>query len=140
MKLHGIRVAVVVSVTIVAAGGAMRAQTQGRPGVQVAVPQGSAQDQAAATTQQQRQQDARGRLANEPAPRTADGHIVIGNTSTRKGVWVGGNLGFCNSNRVAGPASLNPGAAAGRGAGPGAAGGPGAGRGGGAAAPCTPVP
>src|SRR5262245_45680082 len=114
MKLHRIRVAVVVSFTIAAAGGAVRAQTQGRPGVQVAVPQGSAQDQAAATAQQQRQQDARGRLTNEPPPRTADGHIVIGNTSTRKGVWVGGNLGFCNSNRVAAPVSLNGGGAAGR--------------------------
>ncbi|HEY9462517.1 MAG TPA: hypothetical protein VIR54_05470 [Vicinamibacterales bacterium] len=140
MKLHRIRVALLSLVTSVVAGGAMWAQTQGRPGVQVAVPQGSTQDQAAATTQQQRQQDARARLANEPAPRTADGHIVIGNTSTRKGVWVGGNLGFCNANRVAGPASLNPGATAGRAAGPGAAGAAGAGRGGGAAAPCTPVP
>jgi hypothetical protein len=79
-------------------------------------------------------------LANEPAPRTADGHIVLGNTATRKGVWVGGNLGFCNSNRVAGPASLNPGAAAGRGAGPGGPAGAAGGRGGGAAGPCTPVP
>ena len=57
MKLHGIRVAVVVSLTLVAGGAAMRAQqTQGRPGVQVAVPQGSAQDQAAATTQLQRKE------------------------------------------------------------------------------------
>ena len=141
MKLHGIRAAVVVSLAVAAGGGAMRAQTQGTTGgVQVAVPQGSAQDRAAAAAQQQRQQDARGRLANEPPPRTADGRIVLGNTAMRKGVWVGGNLGFCNSNRVSGPASLNGGAAAGRGAGPGAAGGPAGGRGGGAAAPCTPVP
>jgi hypothetical protein len=147
----------------------MRAQTQVRPGVQVAVPQGSTQDQAAAAAQQQRQQDARNRLANEPPPRTADGRILLGNTPAHKGVWIGGNLGFCNSNRVSGPASLNPGATAGRGvapaatagrgaapaatagrgaapaatagraAGPGAAGGPAGGRGG-AAAPCTPVP
>ena len=128
MQMHGIRVAVLVSVAVAAGGAAMRAQTQARPGVQVAVPQGSAQDQAAATTQQQRQQEARARLANEPAPRTPEGRIVIGSTSTRKGVWVGGNLGFCNANRVAGPASLNPGAAAGRGAGPGGAA-PGFGRG-----------
>ena len=141
MKLHVIRATVVVFVAMVAGGGAMRAQTQGTTGgVQVAVPQGSAQDRAAAAAQQQRQQDARSRLANEPPPRTADGRIVIGNTAMRKGVWVGGDLGFCNSNRVSGPASLNAGAAAGRGAGPGAAGGPAGGRGGAAAAPCTPVP
>jgi hypothetical protein len=143
MKLDVIRAAVVVSLAMVAGGGAMRAQTQGTTGgVQVAVPQGSTQDQAAAAAQQQRQQDARGRLANEPPPRTGDGRIVIGNTATRKGVWVGGNLGFCNSNRVSGPASLNPGATAGRGAGAGAAGGPPppVGRGGAAAAPCTRVP
>ena len=140
MKLHVIRAAVV-SLAMVASGGAMRAQTQGTPGgVQVAVPQGSAQDRAAAAAQQQRQQDARGRLANEPPPRTADGRIVLGNTAMRKGVWVGGNLGFCNSNRVSAPVSLNGGAAAGRAAGPGAAGGPAGGRGGAAAAPCTPVP
>jgi len=145
MKLHGIRAAVVVSLAVVAGGGAMRAQSQGTTGgVQVAVPQGSAQDRAAAAAQQQRQQDARGRLANEPPPRTADGRIVLGNTAMRKGVWVGGNLGFCNANTVAAPASLNPGAAgpaggAVAGARPGGAG-QGGGRGGGAAAPCTPVP
>jgi hypothetical protein len=142
MNSYVIRAVVVVSFAVVVGGGAMRAQTQGTPGgVQVAVPQGSARDQAGAASQQQRQQDARARLASEPAPRTADGRILIGNTGTRKGVWVGGNLGFCNSNRVSGPVSLNGGgAAAGRGAGPGAAGGPAGGRGGAAAAPCTPVP
>ena len=105
MKILVIRAVIVLSFAVVA-GGAMRAQ--GTPGgVQVAVPQGSGQGQAAAAAQQQRQQEARARLANEPAPRTADGRIAIGNTATRKGVWVGGNLGFCNSNRVAGPVSLN---------------------------------
>jgi len=104
----------------------------------------------------------RNRLANLPAPRTADGHIVIGSTPTQKGVWIGGNLGFCNSNRVQAPTSLNPGATGGpggaargagpggaaRGAGPGGAArgaGPGgrgrAGGGGrGGAGPCTTVP
>jgi len=106
--------------------------------VQVAVPQGSAQNQAAAAA---RQQQERNRLANQPAPRTADGRIVLGNTATLKGVWIGGNLGFCNANAVTAPASLNPGAGAGgvRAAGPGGAGGPGRGRGAGAG-PCTPVP
>ena len=141
MKLGAIRAVAVVSLALVAGGGDMRAQGTGG-GVQVAVPQGSARDQATAATQQQRQQDARARLANEPAPRSADGRVQIGNTPAHKGVWIGGNLGFCNANRVAGPASLNPGATAGRAAGPGAAaGGPGGGRGGGGAAgPCTPVP
>ena len=66
----------------------------------------------------------RNQLANQPAPRTSDGRIVIGNTATLKGVWIGGNLGFCNANTVAAPASLNPGAAGARGAGPGGAGAP----------------
>jgi hypothetical protein len=83
---------------------------------------------------------------NQPAPRTSDGRIVLGNTSTLKGVWVGGNLGFCNSNTVAAPSSLNPGAAGARAAGPGGAGAPArpgafaGGRGRGAAGPCTPIP
>ena len=154
MKLVLMRLAVGLSAAVVA-GGAMRAQAPQTPntGVQVAVPQGGAQDQNAANARRQQQNEARARLANQPAPRTADGHIVLGNTATLKGVWVGGGLGFCNSNTVAGPASLNPGAAA-RAAGPGGAGagapgagaaGPGragaaGGRGRGAAGPCTPIP
>jgi hypothetical protein len=89
---------------------------------------------------QAQQQQERNRLANQPAPRTADGHIVLGNTSTLKGVWIGGNLGFCNSNTVAAPQSLNPGAAGARAAGPGGAGAPAGGRGRGGAGPCTPIP
>jgi hypothetical protein len=87
------------------------------------------------------------RPSNQPAPREADGHIVLGNIGSVKGVWIGGNLGFCNSNTVAAPTSLNPGATggpggAGRGAGRGAAIGPeavpiGFGRNSG---PCTQVP
>jgi hypothetical protein len=145
------------------AGIALHAQAPQGPagGVQVAVPQGNAQDQASAAARQQQQQAARAKLANQPAPRTADGRIVLGNTATIKGVWIGGGLGFCNSNTVTAPASLNPGATQGpggvRGAGPGGAaapgggaapaggappaGGRGAGRGAAAtAAPCTPVP
>ncbi|HET9359524.1 MAG TPA: hypothetical protein VFO58_07235 [Vicinamibacterales bacterium] len=94
------------------------------------------------------------RLADQPAPRTADGRIVIGATPTQKGVWIGGNLGFCNANRAPAPASLNPGATGGpgavtppapAGAGPAGAGpagqaGRAGGRGRGAAGPCTPVP
>ena len=71
----------------------------------------------------------RNQLANQPAPRTSDGRIVLGNTAKLKGVWIGGGLGFCNANTVAAPASLNPGAAGGaRAAGPGGAGAPGSGR------------
>jgi len=113
-------------------------------GVQVAVPQGSAGDQAQEAARQNRQQAARNRLANQPAPRDASGHIVLGNTASLKGVWIGGNLGFCNGNAVAGPASLNPGAAqqqqGGRAAGGGAAPGRAGGFGRGAAGPCTPIP
>jgi hypothetical protein len=126
----------------VAVGGPMRAQTPQVFTVQPAAPQGNAQDRAAAARQQQ--QEARNRLASQPAPRTADGRIVLGNTPTLKGVWVGGGLGFCNSNTVAAPASLNPGAGRGaggaRGAGPGGAGGRAGGRGDANAAPCTPIP
>ncbi len=159
-----IRSVLSVSAAAMLAGVALQAQAPQNPpggGVQVAVPQGNAQDQAATAARQQQQQLARAKLANQPAPRTADGRIVLGNTATIKGVWVGGGLGFCNANTVAAPASLNPGATQGpggvRGAGPGGAagaapagapaggpaqGGRGAGRGGGAAAagPCTPVP
>jgi hypothetical protein len=80
----------------------------------------------------------RAQLANQPAPRTSDGRIVLGNTAKLKGVWIGGGLGFCNANTVVAPASLNPGAAAGARAG--GAGAPGGGRGRGAAGPCTQVP
>jgi len=140
MKLV-LKLAVGLSVAVVASGsiGAQAPQTP-NTGVQVAVPQGGAQDNAAAVRRQQ-QAEARARLANQPPPRTADGHIVLGNTATLKGVWVGGGLGFCNSNTVAAPASLNPGAAArAGGAGPGGAAAPGGGRGRGGAGPCTPIP
>jgi len=151
MNLVPIRVALIVSLAAVA-GSALRAQAPQAPNsVQVGVPQGSAQDQAAAAARQQ--QPARNPLANQPAPRTPDGRVVLGNTTTLKGVWIGGNLGFCNSNTVAAPASLNPGATAGAAgragaAGPGAAGGAGAigpaavpiGLGRGGVGPCTPIP
>jgi hypothetical protein len=149
MRLLPMRCAIVISVSLLAGGGAMRAQSPQQPnsGVQVAVPQGSAQDQAAAQQRQQQQQEERNRLANQPPPRRADGRVILGNTPTLKGVWIGGNLGFCNANRVTGPQSLNPGATGGpggvRGAGPGAGGAAGrGGRGGGrgAASACTPVP
>ena len=106
-------------------------------GAQAPAPQGGPAQQAQAE---------RARLANQPAPRRADGRVILGNTTTLKGVWSGGGLGFCNSNRVEAPPSLNPGATGGPG-GLGPAGGavvPGgaAGRGGGrgAAGPCTPIP
>ena len=140
MKLAVIRVALVVSLPVVAGSPALRAQAPQSPNsVQVGVPQGSAQDQAANAA---RQQQARGAAANQPAPRTADGRIVLGNTKTIKGVWIGGNLGFCNSNTVAAPASLNPGATAGAAGGAGAIG-PAAvpiGLGRGGIGPCTPIP
>src|SRR6188768_3104286 len=148
MKLAVIRVALAVSLPVVAGSPALRAQAPQAPNsVQVGVPQGSAQDQAAAAARQQ--QAARNPLANQPAPRTPDGRIVLGNTTTLKGVWIGGNLGFCNSNTVAAPTSLNPGAAAGA-AGRAGAAGPGAGAigpaavpiglGRGGVGPCTPIP
>ena len=140
MKLALIRFLIVSSAVVVAVA-TLRAQAPPAPntGVQVAVPQGNAADQNAATARQRQQQAERAKLANQPAPRTPDGRIALGSSGAVKGVWVGGNLGFCNSNTVAAPGSLNPGAAAGRGGA--RAGGPGAGgRGAAAAAPCTPVP
>jgi len=136
-----IRSAIVVPMAVVAGAAPLHAQPPQAPNsVQVGVPQGSAQDQAAAAARQQQQ--ARNPPANQPAPRTADGHIVLGNTTTLKGVWIGSTLGFCNSNTVAAQASLNPGAGGGAGgaraAGPGRVGGPGGGRGG--IGPCTPIP
>jgi hypothetical protein len=125
-----------------AQGAAQQPPTAPNTGVQVAVPQGSAADQAQDAARQNQQQAARNRLANQPAPRDANGHIVLGNTATLKGVWIGGNLGFCNSNAVAASPSLNPGAAqqGGRAAGGGAAPGRAGGFGRGAAGPCTPIP
>jgi hypothetical protein len=139
MKLALIRFLVVSSAVVVAVT-TLRAQVPQAPagGVQVAVPQGNAADQNAATARQRQQQAERAKLANQPAPRTADGRIALGSLGAVKGVWVGGGLGFCNANTVAAPASLNPGAAAGR-AGGARAGGPGGG-GRGAAGPCTTVP
>ncbi len=153
MTLARIRFVLLAVVVVVATGAAaLRAQQAPNSGVQVGVPQGGAQDQAAAAARQQQQQQARNKLANQPAPRAADGRIILGNTAAVKGVWVGGGLGFCNANTVAAPAFLNPGAgqagargagpgAGARGAGPAGAAAPAAGRGGrGAAGPCTPIP
>jgi hypothetical protein len=153
--------------SVIAVSAALAAATLGAqaPNNSPQAPQPNAQGRAAGAGGQR--QGGRGQLANQPAPRTADGHIVLGNTDTIKGVWVGGGLGFCNSNTVAGQQSLNPGATRGAGAvnpdaappaaptapdatagragaaGAGragrAGGGLGAGRGA-AAGPCTPIP
>ena len=129
------------SMALFAQGAPQQSQAGQNNGVQVAVPQGSAADQAQEAARQNRQQAARNRLANQPVPRDANGHVILGNTATLKGVWSGGNLGFCNGNAVAGPPSLNPGAAQQGGR---AGGGPPAGRAGGfgrgAVGPCTPIP
>jgi len=143
-------------------GSGLRAQAPAAPqapntGAPVAAPQGNGQVQPAAGARQ----GGRNTLAGQPAPRTADGHIVLGNTPTVKGVWIGGGLGFCNSNTVDAPPSLNPGATGAAGAAAGAAPGgagagaaraggagaaraggaaPGGGRGAAAAGPCTPIP
>ena len=147
MRLGFIRLAlsttvigVLASMAIAAQGAAQQPPAAPNNGVQVAVPQGGAGDQAQDAARQNRQQAARNRLANQPAPRDASGHILLGNTATLKGVWIGGGLGFCNGNAVDGPASLNPGAAqqGGRAGGAAPAGRGGFGRG--AAGPCTPIP
>jgi hypothetical protein len=154
MKQGLIRFAIITTIygglagTVVGAQGAAQQPPTGpNNGVQVAVPQGSAAQQAQDAARQNQTQAARNRLANQPAPRTADGRIILGNSPTLKGVWIGGGLGFCNSNTVQAPPSLNPGAlqagqggrAGGAGATGAAAAGGGAGRGA-AAGPCTPIP
>jgi hypothetical protein len=155
MKQSSFRLASAISFSIAVAGAAVvGAQAPERPnnGVQVAVPQGGGSAQRADNQQQQRAAAERQRLATLPAPRQADGHLVIGSTIEQKGVWIGSALGFCNTG-PAGPPSLNPGQQQGRAAGaapgraagaaPGRAGGAPAqagGRGRGAAGPCTPVP
>ena len=153
MKHGFIHSFVALAISGVLGAAALQAQAAQQPpagpnnGVQVAVPRGSAAQQAQDAARQRQQQTARNRLANQPAPRTADGHIVLGNTATVKGVWIGSNLGFCNGNTVVAPPSLNPGAGAGapaaaapqgRAGGAGQAAGAGFGRG--AAGPCTPIP
>src|SRR6187401_2129329 len=89
MEFALIRSVISVSAAAILAGVALHAQAPQNPpggGVQVAVPQGNAQDQAAAAARQQQQQAARAKLANQPVPRTADGRVVLGNTATIKGV------------------------------------------------------
>jgi hypothetical protein len=132
----------IAGIVVVFSGGTLRAQAPQAPdrSVQVGVPQGSAQDQAAGAARQQQQQQERARLASEPPPRRADGRILIGSTPTLPGVWVGGNLGFCNSNTVTPPPSLNPGIGRGGGAAPAGATGAAGGTGGTGGGSCTPVP
>ena len=74
MKLALIRVAIIALTVVAVTGAAMRAQApQGtNTGLQVAVPEGSTQDQDAAAARRQQQQQARAKLANQPPPRTAD--------------------------------------------------------------------
>jgi hypothetical protein len=59
-------------------------------GVQVAVPRGNADDEQRDEQAQRRAAAAREKLAKLPVPRTADGHIVIGQTAKDKGVWLPG--------------------------------------------------
>ena len=132
MRPGFIRIAVVTTLCGGLTGAVLGAQVPAGPnnGVQVAVPQGNASDQAQDAARQRQAQATRNRLANQPAPRSADGHIVIGNTAAVKGVWIGSSLGFCNSNTVQAAPSLNPGAGPGprRRRGPGRCSGGGSGR------------
>jgi hypothetical protein len=74
--------------------GAVHAQ-QVRPqppagGVQVAVPRGSAADEKRDEEEQRRVAADRARLASRVVPRAKDGHVIIGQTATEKGVWLPG--------------------------------------------------
>ena len=87
-RLIGLAAAAVVLVTI--AGGAPFAQqgTQGNPNdVQVGVPLGGNE-----TAGRQGGRGGRGRRSGppRPVPRHADGRVVIGSTSTEKGLWLPG--------------------------------------------------
>lgn len=59
-------------------------------GVQVGVPRGGAADQQRDEDEQRRLAAERQKRASRPAPRTPDGHIVIGQTAAEKGVWLPG--------------------------------------------------
>ena len=59
-------------------------------GVQVAVPQGNAADQARDADADRRVAEAQRKVANLPVPRAADGHVIIGQTAREKGVWLPG--------------------------------------------------
>ena len=89
MKLNRIRVAVVVSLSVAAGGGVMKAQNQGAPGgVQVAVPQGSAQDRAAAATQQQRSESGRAWAARSSRRRAG---LLVGRGAQHPPARLGGH-------------------------------------------------
>jgi hypothetical protein len=87
------RLALVAAGVLVVAGPLHAQQPRPLPpagGVQVAVPRGSADDEKRDQEEQRRVAAERARLANRPIPRTADGHVVIGQTATEKGVWLPG--------------------------------------------------
>jgi len=59
-------------------------------GVQVAVPRGNAADERRDDDAQRRAAAEKAALASRPVPRTGDGHVIIGQTATAKGVWLPG--------------------------------------------------
>jgi hypothetical protein len=78
---------------VIAAGPVGAQQPRPQPpgdGVQVGVPRGSATDQQRDEAEQRRIAALREQRENRPVPRTPDGHIVIGQTATEKGVWLPG--------------------------------------------------
>src|SRR5215210_6194500 len=82
-------------VSIVALWSSVLVAQQARPqppgdGVQVGVPRGSETDQQRDEAEQRRIAALREQRAKRPVPRAADGHIVIGQTSNEKGVWLPG--------------------------------------------------
>jgi hypothetical protein len=60
------------------------------PGVQVAVPRGSDADAARDAAAESRETEKRRQVMNLAVPRTADGHVIIGQTRGQKGVWLPG--------------------------------------------------
>jgi hypothetical protein len=81
----------VILLSILALGPGLSAQQRPNPNsVQVGVPEGGAADQARARQLQQQAAAERARLAALPAPRDAQGHIIIDTSPTLKGVWVPG--------------------------------------------------
>jgi hypothetical protein len=83
----GIAIAAVSSISVSAQQ--PRPQPPG-DGVQVGVPRGSETDQQRDAEEQRRIAAQREQRAKRPVPRAADGHIVIGQTSKEKGVWLPG--------------------------------------------------
>ncbi len=86
----------VLGIVAIGAGMTLAAQQPQTPApgtpapVQVGVPRGGTGDQQRDDQARQRAEEDRKRRAAKPIPRTADGHPMLGNTASDKGLWLPG--------------------------------------------------